>query len=343
MTTRVALVGAGRFGNLHLHAFASLPVEVVAVCDPDPEQRAGVQQEYGIRAGYATLEELLEHEDVDLVDVVSDEASHAELVLQAVQAGRHVFVEKPLAMSVPAGEQIAAEAERAGVQVITGQISRFGAGYQHLRDVLDHGDLGRLVNLRFRRDFSRSWFPAFGRRVHPVWESGIHDIDLAIWYAGSPCVQVYAVQQDVSGLEYPDAFVAVLTFGNGTVATIESAWLVPDAAPQTIRGALELDGTIDATAELLGDRGTASYRLAHDGLSVRTDQVTAFPELTLWPTVAGRVSGALVAELGYAIEVITDRRDHDVIPVQQAIEGVRVAAAIERSADCGAPVAVREP
>lgn len=338
MVMKVALVGAGRFGALHLHAFRSLPVEVAAVCEPDGERRAAVQKEFGIPAGYATLDELLERESVDLVDVVSDESTHGELVLKAVEAGRHAFVEKPLSMDPAEAARIRDRARARGVQVVAGQISRFGAGYQHLRDVLDRGELGRPVNLRFRRDFSRSWFPAFGRRVHPVWESGVHDIDLAVWYAGAPCREVYAVQRRVSGLEYPDTLVAVLTFANDVVATVESAWLVPDAAPQTLRGSLELDGTIDAVTELLGDRGTAAYRLAHDGLSVRTDTALAQPELTLWPTVAGRVSGALAAELGYAVEVAAGTRGNDVVPLDEAVEGVRIAAAVQRSAESGARV-----
>lgn len=340
MTVRVALAGAGRFGRLHLRTYASLPVEVVAVCDPDPDARAAATRECAGAVGYAGLAELLDQESVDLVDVVSDESSHGELVLLALEAGCHVLVEKPLCTDPDVARQIRAEADARGLQVITGQISRFGAGYQHLREVLDSGELGRPINLRFRRDFSRAWFPAFGRRVHPVWESGIHDIDLAVWYAGAACRQVYAVQRNPSGLEYPDTLSAILTFAGDVVITVESAWLIPDAAPQTIRGALELDGTIESVTEILGDRGTASYRLAHDGLSVRTDRAVAHPELTLWPSVAGQVSGALATELGYAVEVAAGRRAPDVMPLGQAVHGVIIAAAIQESAERGAPVSI---
>jgi len=327
--TKVALIGAGRFGALHLRAFRDLPVEVVAVCDTDPDRLESVRAGFGIPAAYTSAEDLLARERPDLVDIATDEATHGDLVLRALDAGRHVFVEKPLCMDPAEAERIRrAAGDR---HVITGQISRFGAGYQHLYDALTAGDLGDPVALRLRRDFSRAWFPAFGERVHPVWESGIHDIDLAVWYARSACRDVYAVERNISGHPNPDAFTAVLTFDSGLIATVESAWLVPDAAPQTLRGALELDGTIDAALEILGTRGTAGYRLAHDGLSVRTDRATAHPDLTLWPTVAGRVSGALAAELAYAVEVVRGDRPHDVIPLDDAVEGVRIAAAIR---DC---------
>jgi predicted dehydrogenase len=338
MVTRVALAGAGRFGTLHLRTFADLPARVVAVCDPDPGQLRRVQEEFGIPNVYPSLEELLAREDVDLVDVTSDEASHGALVLRALDAGCDVLVEKPLTLDPAEAEAIRRRARERGRSVVTGQISRFGAGYQHLHGLVTAGELGRVVNLRFRRDFSRSWFPAFGHRVHPVWESGVHDIDLAVWLAGAPCRDVYAVERHLSGLPYPDTFSAVLTFTDDTVATIESAWLVPDAAPQTLRGSLDLDGTIDATTEILGDRGTAGYRLAHDGLSVRTDRSVSHPELTLWPTVAGAVTGALRAELDYALRVARGERENDVMPLDEAVEGVRIADAITRSAATGTRV-----
>lgn len=332
MTTRIGLVGAGRFANLHLHAYQSLPAQIVAVCDPDRNQRKIAQEKFNIPEDYSSLDEMLDRESIDLVDIVSDEASHSNLVLQALDAGKHVFVEKPLSMSEDTAQQIGKRASDRNLQVIAGHINRFGAGYQHLRTVLDRGDLGDLSNMRFRRDFSRSWFPDFGQRVHPVWESGIHDIDLAIWYANAPCQEVYAVEKYVSGLDYPDSFVAILTFANGIVATLDSAWLVPHAAPQTLGGALELSGAIDGAMELLGDHGAATYRSSHDGLSVHTDNTTTHPELTLWPTVDGKVSGAIVEELRYAIEVACGSRPNEVIPLNQAIESVRIAAAIQKAA-----------
>ncbi|PSK89695.1 myo-inositol 2-dehydrogenase/D-chiro-inositol 1-dehydrogenase [Murinocardiopsis flavida] len=335
---RIAIAGAGRFGALHLETFADLPAEVVAVAEPDAGRRAEVMARYRIARGYPALDALLAAEDVDLVDVAADEARHGGLVLAALRAGAHVFVEKPLALDPADAAAIEAEAGRRGLAVVAGQISRFAAGYAHIRGLLASGALGDPVHLRFRRDFSRTWFPAFGDRVHPVWESGIHDIDLALWFAGAPCVSGYAVQRSVSGRAHPDLFAATLEFANGVVATIESAWLVPEGAPQTLRGALDLEGTIDATAEVLGTRGTASYRLANDGLAVRTDDAVAHPELTLWPTVAGKIGGALREELAYAVDVAAGVRGNDLMPLGEAVEGVRIAAAIERTGARGGPL-----
>lgn len=338
---RIAVAGLGRFGTLHLRTFADMSVHVAAVCDPDPDRLHAVKEEFGVAHTYASLDELLAGETVDLVDVVTDEASHGQLVLHALDAGCHVFVEKPLTLDPEEAERILERARTARRTVLVGQISRFAAGYGNIKDALTAGELGSVVNLRFRRDFSRSWFPAFGSRVHPVWESGIHDIDLAVWFAGAPCQTVYAVARSVSGMPYPETLTAVLTFTNGVVATVESGWLIPDAAPQTLRGALELDGTIDATTEVLGAGGMARYRLAHDGLSVWTDQSVAHPEVTLWPTVGGRVGGALRDELSYTLDVVRGLRRNDLMPLQEAVEGVRIAAAVQAATAKGEAVHLR--
>jgi predicted dehydrogenase len=335
---RVGVVGAGRFGALHLRTLADLPVEVVALCDPDAGRAAEVAGRYGVPRRHRSLDELLGSEDVELVDVVSDERSHAELVTMALEAGRHVFVEKPLALSSADADRLAALARDRGRVVVTGQISRFAAPYAHVRSVLDSGELGRVVGLRLCRDFSRDWFTSFGDRVHPVWESGIHDIDLAVWYAGARCARVRAVAQRLSGRRHPDTFTSIMEFDNGVVATVESAWLTPRGAPQTLKGALELDGTIDASADVLCERGTIKQRLISDGLAVWTDDGVIHPETTLWPTIHGRIGGALRDELAYTVEVVRGARAHDVIPLDQAVEGVRVAEAVERAAGTGETV-----
>src|SRR3954462_13022021 len=317
---RIGLAGAGRFGALHLRALDGLPVEVTALCDPDGARAAEVAARHGVPRCYPDLTELLRAEDVDLVDVVSDEASHARLAAEALAAGRPVFVGKPLGLPPADAERLASLAADRDRMVITGQISRFGAPYAHVRAVLDSGELGRVAGLRLRRDFSRDWFTSFGDRVHPVWESGIHDIDLALWYAGARCTRVRAVAQTLTGRRHPDTRSSILEFGNGVVATIESAWLVPRGGPQTLKGALELDGTIDASAEVLCERGTVKQRLVSDGLSVWTDDGVVQPETILWPTVHGRIGGALRDELTYAVEVVGGQRHHDVIPVGPAVE-----------------------
>jgi predicted dehydrogenase len=212
---------------------------------------------------------------------------------------------------------------------VVGQISRFSSAVGRMRGRVDAGAIGTLCAIRLRRDFSRSWFLSFGDRVHPVWESCIHDIDLAVAFAGSPVRTVTAVQSTAAGDAAPSVVSAHLTFANGVIATIESAWLLPDAAPATLGdGPLALDGTIAAEAEVLGLRGVLKQRLISDALVEWTESGVAVPDLGLWPEEDGAVGGALRREIAYALAVFHGRRAPDVMPLEQACWGVEAAEAI---------------
>ena len=185
--------------------------------------------------------------------------------------------------------------------MVAGQISRFAAPYARMRQSLLAGRVGGLCALRLRRDFSRDWFLTFGDRVHPVWESCIHDIDLAVSFVRRPVQRVTAVQSEAAGDAAASVVSALLEFEGGVVATVESAWLVPGSAPRTLAGALALDGSIVAEAEVLGLEGVLRQRLVADNLVEWTNDGAFVPDLSLWPEEDGVVGGALRHEVDYAI------------------------------------------
>jgi predicted dehydrogenase len=328
----VIVAGVGRFGELHTRAWAEAGARVVGLVDPDPARLAEVARLHGVPHTAASLAPLVERVRPDVVVIASDEASHAGLAVTALSAGCHVFVEKPLALSAFDAHRIADTAAACDRQVVAGHISRFTATVSRMRARVDQGAIGALCALRFRRDFSRSWFLDFGDRVHPVWESCIHDIDLAVAFAGTPVRTVTAVQSSAAGNAAPSVVSAQLTFANGVIATVESAWLLPPGAPATLDdGPLSLDGTIAAEAEVLGLRGVLKQRLVSDALVEWTSAGVAVPDLGLWPEEDGAVGGALRREISYALGVFTGVRKPDVIPLRQAVWGVEAAEAVVAS------------
>lgn len=336
---RIGVIGTGRFGRLHLKVLEQLAgAEVVALADIDGASLARAAAECGLPAEalHENPYELIDREDIDAVDIVSDEQSHGPLALAALAAGKHVIVEKPLAVSLAEAEAIRAAALTAGRQVMVGHISRFSQPYYAIKRRLDEGRLGMLAAIRTKRNFSRDWFADFGHRVHPVYESGVHELDLLLWYAGSRCRSVAAFERNISGLGHPDLFTASLQFENGVVASLDSSWLVPSGAPRNLTETLELDGTIDAHIELVGERGTAQYRLAHDGLSVWYDGQGQHPETTLWPTGPdGHVGGAIETELGHFVRMIALNEPSPIMPLSDAVHVQEMADAIVESARTG--------
>ncbi len=335
-TMRIGVIGVGRFGRLHINVLRQFPyAEVAALSDIDEELLGEVSDSLHVEKTYADAGAMIRDESLDAIDVVCDEDSHGKYVLEALQAGKHVFVEKPLATSYRQAQDIEKAARDADRVVMVGNISRFSQPYVFMKRALTQGKLGRLGMIQAKRHFSRDWFEHFGKRVHTVFESGVHDLDLILWYAGSACREVYAVQRNMSGYKFPDVFAATLTFENGLIATLNSAWLVPEGGPQNLVETLELDGTIDADIELVGEKGTARFRMAHSGLSVWSDAGVQHPELTLWPTEHDGVGGAIRAELDHFLRQIGKGQPSEIAPLHDSVNALKIAEAIIRSANEG--------
>lgn len=341
----VVIAGVGRFGDLHARVWAEAGARVVGLVDPDPVRLAAMADAHRVAATAPALDGLLARVHPDVVVIAADEASHADLAVTALAAGCHVFVEKPLALSAADAWRVARTATDHRRQVMVGHISRFTPQMSRMRARVDHGAVGQLCALRLRRDFSRAWFLSFGDRVHPVWESCIHDIDLAISFAHARVRRVMAMHSAAAGDAAASVVTALLEFDTGVVATVESAWLVPDLAPGTLGdGPLALTGTIAAEAEVLGLAGILKQRLISDALVEWTAAGVQVPDLSLWPEEDGAVGGALRREVRYALAVFSGHRPQpDLMPLEEACWGVEAAEAVVESLATGVPVAPTRP
>jgi predicted dehydrogenase len=335
----VVIAGVGRFGDLHARVWTEAGARIAGLADPAADRLAEVARNRGVQDTDGELAPLLDRVRPDIVVIASDEASHAGLAITALRAGSHVFVEKPLALSSADAWRIFDTAAACDRQVVAGHISRFSAPMVRMRAGVRAGAVGTLCAVRLRRDFSRAWFADFGDRVNPVWESCIHDIDLAVSFARTRVRRVMAMRSEAAGDAAPSVVTALLEFGNGVIATVESAWLVPAAAPGTLDdGPLALDGAIVGEAEVLGLDGILKQRLVSDSLVEWTSRGVQVPDLSLWPEEDGVVGGALRREIGYALGVFTGRRAPDVMPLEEACWGVEAAEAVIASLDTGGPI-----
>ena len=336
--TGIVIAGAGRFGTLHARTWTEAGARISGVVDVDGAAAETLAAAHSAAAHGTELKQVLEHASPDAVVIATDENSHAPLAQEALEYGSSVFIEKPFALDVPSARRIAATAAQRGLHAFAGHISRFAQPYTRLRSSIVKGAFGDVWALRLRRDFSRSWYESFGDRVHPAWESGVHDADLAIFLTASRPRKVYAVQSEAAGKAAPSVISSVIEMENGVNVTIESAWALPDRAPQSLAGVLALDGTIAAECEVIGSRGVAKQRLVSEALTEWSDSGIMSPDLTLWPEIDGEVGGALRAEVDAALAVFRGERPNTVMPHEQAVESVRLIDALVRSLEQEAPV-----
>ena len=337
---RVGLAGLGRFGTLHASVLGNMAgVELAAFCDPRAEQIAAFVDRHDGARGFAEFEAMLDGTDLDAVFIVSPEPLHPEQALAALSRGIATFVEKPMAMTSAEGERVAAAAAAAGVPLQIGFVLRFDTQHALLKSRIARGELGEVVSLRAKRNVSKAWFPDFGDLAHPIFETAIHDIDLLLWYAGSPVTRVQAVERYISGLRYPDGCWALVEFANGAIGMLETSWFVPAGAPANVVTPT-WRGTIDAEIEVIGATGTGRIRLLDAPLSLWSAEYTAVPETGLWPEVSGAIGGALREEDAHFIDRVRRGAPESIASVADAMMGLRIAEAVVTSAARGTAVEI---
>lgn len=229
---RVALIGAGRIGKNHAEIVARrVPgASLVAVVDPVDGAAQALADSLDVSRAFTDVDAALGQDDIDAVVISAPARSHSDLVVEAATAGKHVFVEKPMAVTLDDADRAIAAAESAGVVLQVGFNRRFDAGFAAARAAIDDGAIGTPQLLRsLTRDPGP--FAADPSRI-PPWtiflETLIHDFDTVCFLnPGARPVRVTAiadalVRPDAKGIGHLDTAVATIQFDNGAIATTEA-------------------------------------------------------------------------------------------------------------------------
>lgn len=335
---RVGLIGLGRFGRLHARILSGISgVDLLVISDPDPAARSWARTELGIPVAVETVEELLDHPDLNAVFIVSPEDLHTEHALAVLERGLPVFMEKPLSTTAENARRVYEKAKSSGTYLQIGFVLRFDAQHAIIRNQVSSPAFGDVITIRSKRNCSQAWFKDYGDRAHTVFETLIHDIDLVLWFTNSRCLSVYAIQRYVSGHRYPDALMATLQLENGTLVTLDTSWLVPAHAPQNVFAG-DWTGTIDAELEIIGAHQSVRYRLLESGVSIATEAALHHPEVGLWPEVYGSIGGALRLEDEHFIDCVRKGRPSPIASLDQALHGLEIAEAMIKSAESGSVI-----
>jgi UDP-N-acetylglucosamine 3-dehydrogenase len=259
---RVGVVGAGFMGGVHLNAYAGIPgVEVVGVADARIEAAVAGAKLVGARP-YASYEELVAAEDVEVVDVCLPTAFHRDLAVRAAGEGKHVILEKPIARTIEDGQEILEAFSGYGPRLFVGHVVRFFPEYVGIKEKIDAGNLGTVGVVRTSRrspfllgwnDWYADWRVSGGVLLDLV----IHDFDFLRWAFGE-VERVYA--RGMLGREYNrlDYVLVTLRFESGAIAHVEGHWGYPGPFNYSIEVAgssalLTVDSTEAAPLEWIGE------------------------------------------------------------------------------------------
>lgn len=229
----IAVVGAGNIARAHLHAVAALPnARVTGVASRTAEKASSLAQQHGVIA-YDSVRHAVNDPEVDVVAVCTPSGTHLDVGLLAIEAGKHLVVEKPLEVTALRARQLVSAAEERGVKLATVFMSRFADANAFVKRTVASGRLGRLLqgdaHVKWYRD--QAYYDSGAWRGTKRLDGGgalmnqaIHQVDLLLWVMGAVDeVFAYADTLAHDRLEVEDTLVAVLRFESGALGTISAA------------------------------------------------------------------------------------------------------------------------
>lgn len=221
---RIAVVGAGVMGRNHARVLSQTPETLLAaVVDAAPQAAETVARMHGTHA--RALHEVLSDDSIEGVVVATPTATHVEIAQRALDAGKHVLVEKPVAPTAQQATDLAARAAKAGRVLAAGHIERHNPAVGYVKAALDRGSYGQLIHIAARRV---SRLPGRIHDVGCILDLGIHDIDAVMHIVGESPTRVHAVGGAFSqGSRFEDHAAILLGFSRGVTAVVEVNWLTP--------------------------------------------------------------------------------------------------------------------
>ncbi len=230
---KVAIVGCGFMGKMHANVYRILDgVELVAVVDKDPVAAESIAGSDNLLA-YATLDELLAKVDVDIIDVCLPTDLHRDFTVAAAKAGKQIFCEKPMALTVAQAEEMKSACESAGVRLMIGHCIRFWPEYAYLKKLIDGDSLGKLTSLSLLRFAafpswsSDNWLADEKRSGGGALDMHIHDTDFGLYAIGTPDRMVSMGTVDARGVSQ----VFTTMTKAGVTVHLEGGWNLPATTP----------------------------------------------------------------------------------------------------------------
>ena len=228
---KIGVIGTGRIGKVHIATLVqSVPqAEIIVVADVDLTSAEQVAKTFGIKSVSDRPEDIFENKEIDAVVICSSTDTHARYIVEAANAGKHIFCEKPVDLSIDVIKNALKKADLAGVKLMLGFNRRFDPNFMKLKKLVSEGKIGDPHILKIT---SRD--PAPPPAEYSAVSGGmfldmtIHDFDMARYMTGSEVVEVYTkaavlVDPEIGKAGDVDTAVITLTFANGAIGVIDNS------------------------------------------------------------------------------------------------------------------------
>lgn len=331
-----AIVGCGHIAKKHVEAIKNTPgAELVAVCDTNPQRLQEYITEYGVK-GYTDLGELLKDDSIDVVNICTPSGYHAPLAVQAANGGKHVIVEKPIALTLEDADAIIEACQRNGVKLSVVHPNRFRPAIKVLKQAMEEGRFGKLshANATVRWNRNEDYYKQAPWRGTKALDGGvlmnqaIHNIDLLLWMMGDAEEVSSFSATRLRNIEAEDVSVGILRFKNGALGVVEAAVTI---YPRNLEETLSIFG--ESGTVKIG--GVTANRIETWKMESYSDDKIADLIATIEQDPMGKPGHQCIIE--DMVEAIKEDRD-PVVTGEDGKKALNVILALYQSAEENRPV-----
>ena len=310
---KIAIIGAGILGSRHARVFHEQPEsETVAIVDVNQERAQKIAALYNAKA-YTDFNTMLKSENVDAVAVATPDHLHRDPVIGAIKAGKHVFMEKPIATKIEEAREIAQATS--AVTVMVNYSQRYLTDYAWIKQRIVGGEIGKpMMAMSIKHDtiyVPTGMIPSWANETSPIYFMSSHDLDLVHWYVGVDPVEVLAHETrgvlEGKGIRAHDGVNALIQFEGGISTNFHSSWIHPNTYPAIADGYMQIIGSEGAIsysnrarrADIYNTKG--GYDLTFAGPQTATE-------------VEGKIVGAFTDSVRHFLNCIIEKREPDTSP-----------------------------
>jgi len=220
----IAVIGVGAWGKNHARVLNELEeARLIAVADKDLNRAKQVARKFQVKY-YSSISELLSNPEVEAVTICTPTVTHADLALEAIEAGKHILIEKPMTDTSQQAQRVLEAAEKANILLMVGFVERFNPAIRTAAQVINEGGLGELVLGSARR--VGPFVPGRVADIGIIKDLAIHDIDIARYLSKQEATSVYAIAGSLFH-KYEDYTNIVIRFDEKPTFFLECNWLTP--------------------------------------------------------------------------------------------------------------------
>lgn len=227
---RVGVVGLGHWGPNLVRNFADSPrAELAWLCDKNPRALSAAAARHPEARHSVELDDLLADPELDAVIIATPISTHHAIAAAALDAGKHVWVEKPLAASSEAVADLIERAERGRLVLLPGHIALYSPSVVRIKELIDAGELGDIHFI----SISRVNLGLHQSDASVLWDLAPHDLSILRYWLDDPPAEVSAMARSCIFPDIPDVAFVNMRFGSGTIAHLELSWLAPSKLRRT--------------------------------------------------------------------------------------------------------------